>query len=45
LPSAEIRMQTYEALIADRALGDGDSDPSLWKPRGESVPDRVGTAV
>jgi sulfate adenylyltransferase len=39
--NAEIRMQTYRALISDRALGDGDSDPELWKPRGESVPDRV----
>ena len=39
--NAEIRMHTYEALITDRALGDGDSDQILWKPRGESVPDRV----
>ncbi len=39
--NAEIRMHTYEALITDRALGDGDSDPNLWKPRGECVPDRV----
>lgn len=39
--NAEIRMHTYEALITDRALGDGDSDQSLWKPRKESVPDRV----
>jgi sulfate adenylyltransferase len=39
--NAEIRMHTYEALITDRALGDGDSDANLWKPRGESVPDRV----
>jgi sulfate adenylyltransferase len=39
--NAEIRMQTYEALISDRALGDGDSDPELWKSRNESVPDRV----
>ncbi|HEY2773662.1 MAG TPA: sulfate adenylyltransferase [Candidatus Binatia bacterium] len=38
---AEIRMQTYEALIASRGIGEGDSDPSLWAPRGESVPDRV----
>ncbi len=38
---AEVRMQTYEALITRRALGDGDSDPSLWGPRNESVPDRV----
>ncbi|MCR4413437.1 MAG: hypothetical protein NUV77_13535 [Thermoguttaceae bacterium] len=39
--NAEVRMRTYEALIASRALGDGDSDPDLWGPRGESVPDRV----
>jgi sulfate adenylyltransferase len=38
---AEVRMQTYEALIETRALGEGDSDPSLWVPRHESVPDRV----
>jgi sulfate adenylyltransferase len=39
--NAEIRMLTYEKLITDRALGDGDSDQSLWGPRKESVPDRV----
>jgi sulfate adenylyltransferase len=39
--NAAIRMQTYRALIDDRALGDGDSDGEVWKPRGESVPDRV----
>ena len=39
--NAEVRMKTYEALIADRGLGQGDSDPSLWGPRKESVPDRV----
>src|SRR6058998_1867860 len=38
---ADVRMKTYEALIATRALGDGDSDPALWGPRKESVPDRV----
>jgi sulfate adenylyltransferase len=38
---ADVRMHTYEALIADRALGDGDSDPALWRARGESLPDRV----
>ena len=38
---ADTRMHTYEALIEDRALGEGDSDPALWGPRGESVPDRV----
>ncbi len=39
--NAEIRMETYEKLISDRALGEGDSDPELWGSRGESVPDRV----
>lgn len=40
--NAEIRMQTYEKLIADRALGEGDSDAQLWANRpGEAVPDRV----
>ena len=39
--SAEIRMQTYEKLISDRGLGEGDSDADLWSSRGESVPDRV----
>ena len=38
---ADVRMHTYETLIQNRALGDGDSDPSLWGPRGESVPNRV----
>ncbi len=38
---ADVRMQTYEALIQTRALGEGDSDPALWGPRKESVPDRV----
>ena len=38
---ADVRMKTYEALISTRALGDGDSDPTLWEPRKESVPDRV----
>jgi sulfate adenylyltransferase len=39
--NAEIRMQTYETLITNRGLGEGDSDADLWGPRGESVPDRV----
>jgi len=38
---ADVRMRTYEALIQNRSLGEGDSDPALWSPRGESVPDRV----
>lgn len=39
--NAEIRMQTYEKLISDRGMGEGDSDPEVWSSRGESVPDRV----
>jgi sulfate adenylyltransferase len=39
--SAEIRMETYETLINQRGLGEGDSDADLWGSRGESVPDRV----
>ena len=38
---ADVRMHTYEALIQQRGLGEGDSDQSLWGPRNESVPDRV----
>jgi sulfate adenylyltransferase len=39
--NADVRMHTYEALIDQRSLGEGDSDPALWGPRKESVPDRV----
>ena len=39
--NAEIRMKTYEKLIENRSLGEGDSDPKLWKKRKEAVPDRV----
>jgi len=39
--NADVRMATYEALIDQRGLGEGDSDASLWGPRKEAVPDRV----
>ena len=39
--SAPVRMETYERLIADRGLGEGDSDPEVWKKVGGGVPDRV----
>ena len=39
--SAEIRMETYEHLITERQLGEGDSDAELWGSREDSVPDRV----
>jgi sulfate adenylyltransferase len=38
---ASVRMETYEALIESRGIGEGDSDPALWSARGEAVPDRV----
>src|SRR5439155_1933894 len=38
---ADVRMATYEHLITERFLGDGDCDASLWGPRKEAVPDRV----
>ncbi len=39
--NADVRMKTYETLIDQRKLGEGDSDSELWSARGESVPDRV----
>lgn len=39
--AADVRMATYEALITQRALGEGDSDAKLWGSRKDSVPDRV----
>jgi sulfate adenylyltransferase len=39
--NAVVRMETYEKLITERQMGDGDSDTALWSKRGESVPDRV----
>jgi sulfate adenylyltransferase len=39
--NAAVRMRTYEALIEARSIGEGDSDPELWGPRGEQAADRV----
>ncbi len=39
--NAAVRMKTYEKLISDRGLGEGDSDPEVWKKVGGAVPDRV----
>ena len=38
---ADVRMRTYEKLIEDRAIGEGDSDSDLWGSRSDAVPDRV----
>jgi sulfate adenylyltransferase len=34
---AEVRMQTYEALVEGRFLGQGDMDESLWKAKGQDL--------
>jgi sulfate adenylyltransferase len=39
--NAVVRMKTYERLIADRGLGEGDSDAAVWQKVGGGVPDRV----
>ncbi|MEX0745249.1 MAG: hypothetical protein WD118_06570 [Phycisphaeraceae bacterium] len=39
--SAEIRMQTYEKLIASGEFGEGDKDAELWQKVGGSINDRV----
>ncbi|MEM8783676.1 MAG: sulfate adenylyltransferase [Planctomycetota bacterium] len=39
--SAEIRMQTYEKLIASGEFGEGDKDDELWTKVGGTVTDRV----
>lgn len=38
---ADVRMQTYEALIDGRFLGQGDMDEALWKSKGQSLEKQV----
>ena len=38
---ADVRMQTYEALVAGRFLGQGDMDESLWKKHGQNLNDQL----
>jgi len=38
---AVTRMQTYEALITNKVLGDGDKDLELWKKAGYDLTDQV----
>jgi sulfate adenylyltransferase len=35
------RMRTYQALIENKALGQGDSDAELWKKAGCAITDRI----
>ncbi|MDR2345414.1 MAG: sulfate adenylyltransferase [Planctomycetaceae bacterium] len=39
--SAEVRMKTYEALIENQTLGEGDKDEELWRKIGGSLSERV----
>jgi sulfate adenylyltransferase len=38
---AATRMRTYEALITNKALGEGDKDEALWKKAGCDITDRI----
>lgn len=38
---ADVRMQTYEALISGKVLGQGDLDEDLWKKNGQAFSDQL----
>jgi sulfate adenylyltransferase len=38
---AEVRMQTYEALVDGRFLGQGDKDEALWAAKGQDLSDQL----
>jgi sulfate adenylyltransferase len=38
---ASTRMETYEALIASRGLGEGDRDEALWNDKGQDLNDNL----
>jgi sulfate adenylyltransferase len=38
---AATRMRTYQALIQNKALGEGDKDEALWKKAGCDITDRI----
>jgi len=38
---ATTRMQTYEALVGNRYLGEGDKDEDLWKRHGQDLNDNL----
>jgi sulfate adenylyltransferase len=38
---AATRMRTYQALIENKALGEGDKDEELWKKVGCAITDRI----
>ena len=38
---ATTRMETYEALVANRFLGEGDKDEELWSSKGQDLNDQL----
>lgn len=38
---ASTRMETYEALVANRGLGEGDKDEELWNSKGQDLNDQL----
>jgi sulfate adenylyltransferase len=38
---AEVRMQTYEALVDGRFLGQGDMDEALWRSKAQDLNDQL----
>ena len=38
---ADVRMQTYEALVEGRFLGQGDIDEALWKSKGQGLNEQL----
>ncbi|MCP3917803.1 MAG: sulfate adenylyltransferase [bacterium] len=38
---ASTRMETYEALVANRYIGEGDKDEELWKSKGQDLNDNL----
>ncbi|MFT5051492.1 MAG: sulfate adenylyltransferase [Chlamydiales bacterium] len=38
---ASTRMETYEALIASRGLGEGDKNETLWNDKGQDLNDQL----
>lgn len=38
---ADVRMQTYEALVEGRFLGQGDMDETLWQSKGQNLAEQL----
>ncbi|MAE27498.1 MAG: sulfate adenylyltransferase [Planctomycetes bacterium] len=38
---ASVRMDTYEALVGNRLLGEGDADVELWSEHGQNLNDQL----